>query len=95
LQIPKPTISNVLVSTINGVRTATIVGENFAGVFGVTAGSFSFNEFTNKTGAVTRQGFTVVSATQITFPIPTGLTTGIVTVTNGGGTATSGMVRFS
>lgn len=95
LQIPKPMISSVVVANVNGVRTATITGENFAGVFGVTAGSFSFNEFTNRTGAVTRQGFTVVNQNVITFPIPSGLTTATVTVTNGGGSATSGMIRFN
>lgn len=94
LQILKPVINNVQVTTVNGVRTAVINGENFAGVTGVTAGTFSFNEFTNKTGAVTRQGFTVVSTNQITFPIPSGLTSGAVTVTNGGGSAISQVVRF-
>ncbi|MEY3736506.1 MAG: SdrD B-like domain [Actinomycetota bacterium] len=95
LQILKPVIASVTVSVINGIRTATIMGENFAGVTGVTAGTFSFNEFTNKTGAVTKQGFTVVSANQITFPIPPGLTTATVTVTNGGGSATSGVIKFN
>lgn len=95
LEIPKPVISRVSVSVVNGVRTATITGENFAGVFGVTAGKFSFNDFTNRTGVVTRQGFTVVSPNVITFPVPSGLVSGAVTVTNGGGSATSAVIRFN
>lgn len=95
LQILKPVISSVMVSVINGVRTATITGENFTGTTGVTAGTFSFNDFTNRTGAKTTQGFTVRNNNQITFPVPAGLTSATVTVTNGGGSATSGVIRFN
>ncbi len=94
LTIPKPVISSVSVSTINGVLTATVTGENFPGVISVTAGTFSFNEFTKKNGIITTQGFTVVDANHITFPVPAGLTSGVVVVTNGGGSATSAVVKF-
>jgi hypothetical protein len=94
LTIPKPVISSVTVSTINGVLTATITGDNFPGVFSVTVGTFSFNEFTKKNGIITTQGFTVVDQNHITFPVPAGLTSGTVMVANGGGSATSGAVRF-
>jgi hypothetical protein len=94
LTIPKPVISSVTVSTINGVLTATITGDNFPGVFSVTAGTYSFNEFTKKNGIITTQGFTVVDQNHIIFPVPAGLTSGAVVVTNGGGSATSGVVRF-
>ena len=95
IEIPKPIISGVTISTINGVRTATIVGDNFFGTTGVTAGTFSFNDFTNKVGAKTTQGFTVLDKNRITFPIPAGLTSATVTVTNGGGSATSALVKFN
>lgn len=94
LEIPKPIINGVTVSTMNKVKTATIVGDNFLGTIGVTAGRFSFNEFTNKIGSKTTQGFTVLDKNRITFPIPAGLTSGTVTVTNGGGTAVSAVIRF-
>ena len=94
LTIPKPVISSVAVSTINGVLTVTITGDNFPGVFSVTAGTYSFNEFSKKNGIITTQGFTLVDANHITFPVPAGLTSGTVVVTNGGGSATSGVVRF-
>ena len=95
LEIPKPVISGVTISTINGVKTATVVGDNFLGVFSVTAGSFSFNDFTNKVGVKTTQGFTVVDKNRITFPIPSGLSSAVVTVTNGGGSASSATVKFN
>ena len=94
LEIPKPVINGITISTINGVKTATIVGDNFLGVFGVTAGTFSFNDFTNKVGVKTTQGFTVVDKNRITFPVPVGLTSATVTVTNGGGSATSSIIKF-
>ena len=95
LEIPKPVINGVTVSVINGIRTATIFGDNFLGTTGVTAGTFSFNDFTNKVGAKTTQGFTVVDKNRITFPVPSGLTSATVTVTNGGGFATSSIVKFN
>ena len=95
LQIPKPVINAVTISTINGVKTATINGDNFLGTTGVTAGTFSFNDFTNKVGVKTTQGFTVVDKNRITFPIPSGLTSATVTVTNGGGSATSAVTKFN
>ena len=95
LEIPKPIINGVTISVINGVRTATVFGDNFLGVFSVTAGSFSFNDFTNKVGAKTTQGFTVLDKNRITFPIPNGLTNATVTVTNGGGSVTSAVIKFS
>jgi len=94
LTIPKPVISSVTVSTINGVLTATITGDNFPGVFSVTAGTYSFNEFTKKNGIITTQGFTVVDQNHIIFPVPAGLTSAAVVVTNGGGSATSDVIRF-
>jgi len=95
LEIPKPVISGVTISNVNGVRTATIVGDNFLGATGVTAGTFSFNDFTNKVGVKTTQGFTVLDKNRITFPIPAGLTSATVTVTNGGGSATSAVIKFN
>lgn len=95
LEISKPVITAVTVSLVNGVRRATVVGDNFLGVFGVTVGPYSLNEFTNKTGSVTTQGFTVVDKNRITFPIPAGLTTATVTVKNGGGSATSAVIKFN
>jgi hypothetical protein len=35
-----------------------------------------------------------VDQNHITFPVPAGLTSGAVVITNGGGSATSGVVRF-
>jgi Carboxypeptidase regulatory-like domain len=95
LTIPKPVISSVTVSTINGVLTATITGENFAGAFSVTVGTYSFNEFISVNGVVTTQGFKVIDTNHITFPVPTGLVSGTVAVTNGGGTTSSQGIKFT
>jgi protocatechuate 3,4-dioxygenase beta subunit len=95
LEIPKPVINGVSISIVNGVKIATIIGDNFLGVFSVTAGAFSFNDFTNKVGVKTTQGFTVLDKNRITFPIPSGLNSAVVTVTNGGGAATSAVVKFN
>ena len=54
----------------------TLTGTNFTGATGVTIGSVSAT-------------FTVVSATSITPTVPTGATTGTLTVTTPGGTAVS------
>lgn len=95
LTIPKPVISSISISTVAGVLTATITGSNFPGVFSVTAGTLSLNEFTNKVGSKTTQGFTVVDENHITFAVPAGLGTVSVTVTNGGGSATSVAFKFN
>jgi hypothetical protein len=95
LEIPKPVINGVTISTVNGVRIATVVGDNFLGTIGVTASNYSFNDFTNKVGAKTTQGFTVLDKNRITFPIPAGLTSATVTVSNGGGSATSALTKFN
>jgi uncharacterized protein (TIGR03437 family) len=74
---PLPTIAS-FTPTSGPVGTGvTITGENLSG-----ASSVKFNG----TSATT---FTVNSATQITATVPTGATTGKISVTTGGGTATS------
>lgn len=95
LQIPKPVILSIVISSVNGVRTATVNGDNLLGVFSVTAGTFSFDDFTNKNGAITTQGFKVINNNQIQFPIPAGLGQAVVTIKNGGGVATSQTFNFS
>lgn len=95
LQIPKPVIYSVTVATVNGVRLATVNGNNLIGTISVRAGSFSFDDFTNKSGAITTQGFKVVNNNMITFPVPAGLKTAAVIVTNGGGTVTSSVITFN
>ena len=77
LTIPKPVINSVTVATINRVRTATVTGLNFLGTISVSVGTTAI------------RNFRVVDNTSITFPIPAGLRPGTVTVTNGGGSATS------
>jgi hypothetical protein len=71
-----PTITSFSPTVGSVGRSVVITGTNFAGT---TAVKF------NGTTAV----FTVNSATQITAPVPTGATTGPITVTNPLGTATS------
>jgi len=95
LEIPKPVITGVTISVVNGVRTATIIGDNFLGTTGVTAGQFTFNAFANKIGSKTTQLFTVLDKNRITFPIPISLSSATVTVTNGGGSAVSAVIKFS
>jgi hypothetical protein len=79
LTIPEPSIASTAVNTYgtgtNTSKVMTLVGDNFLGVFGVT-----FNGV-----AITK--FSVVDKTHITFTLPSSVTTGTVTVTNGGGTA--------
>lgn len=95
MQIPKPEISGIAITTVNGVKTATITGNNFIGVFSVKVGAYSFDDFTNKNGALTTQGFKILDKTHISFPVPAGLTSAAVTITNGGGSITSATVKFN
>jgi hypothetical protein len=77
LTIPRPAITSTAVSTIGGVRTATVTGSNFLGTISV------------RVGTATITNFRVIDNATITFPIPRGMRPGVVTVTNGGGSATS------
>ena len=78
LAVAAPTITN-FTPTNGPVSTSVVItGTNFTGATGVTF---------NGTAA---PGFVVNSAaTQITVPVPTGATTGLIAVTTLGGTATS------
>jgi hypothetical protein len=74
---PPPTVSGFSPTSGPVGTSVTITGTGFTGATGV-----SFNG----TPATT---FTVNSATQVTATVPTGATTGPVSVTTGGGTGTS------
>jgi gliding motility-associated-like protein len=75
--VPVPTITSFTPTTATTGATVTLTGTNFTGA---TAVSF------NGTAATS---FTVVSATSITVTVPSGASTGTITVTTAGGTATS------
>jgi hypothetical protein len=74
---PAPTIASFTPATGAAGVTVTLTGTNFTGATAVTVGGI----------AVT--GFTVVSATSITFALPATAVTGPIVVTTPGGTATS------
>jgi len=74
---PAPTISSFAPTTGQVGTPVTLIGTNFTGI---TAVAF------NGTAATI---FTVTSATQISATVPTGATTGKITVTNAGGTGTT------
>ena len=76
-QATTPTISNLSPSFGNVGASVVIFGSNF----GTTTGTVKFNGTTATVGAW--------SANRINVTVPTGATTGTVTVTNSGGTATS------
>ncbi|MBF9142347.1 IPT/TIG domain-containing protein [Hymenobacter properus] len=75
--IPAPTITSFTPSFGRPGTVVTITGTNFTGVTAVL-----FN-------GVTAPTFTVNSATEITVTVPAGATTGFISVTGPGGTATS------
>src|SRR4029434_3501155 len=83
--VPAPTITS-FTPTFGPVGTSVkITGTNFSGTLSwatFTTSSVKFNTTTATT-------FHVDSATQITATVPTGATTGKITVTTPGGTATS------
>ena len=74
---PSPTVTVLAPSSGIAGATVTLTGTNLTGATAVT-----FN-------GIPVPSFTVVSATQITALVPVGATTGKVTVTTPGGTATS------
>jgi hypothetical protein len=83
--VPAPTITT-FTPTFGSVGTSVkITGTNFSGTAGGTTFTTSSVKF-NTTSATT---FHVDSATQITATVPTGATTGKISVTTPGGTATS------
>ena len=83
--VPAPTISS-FTPTFGAVGTSvTITGTNFSG----TVSGASFTTSSVKFNTTTATSFTVNSATQITATVPTGATTGKISVTTPGGTATS------
>src|SRR5438093_1731781 len=75
--VPAPTISSFTPTSGPVGTSVTITGTNFTGATAVT-----FN-------GVSATTFTVTSATAIQATVPTGATTGPVSVTTAGGTATS------
>jgi len=75
--IAAPTITSFTPTTATTGATVTLTGTNFTGATAV-----SFN------GAVATT-FTVVSATTITATVPSGASSGTISVTTAGGTATS------
>jgi hypothetical protein len=76
--LPAPAISSFTPTSGEVNIEVTITGANFIG-----ASSVKFN-------GVSASTFTVDSATQIRANVPAGATTGAISVTTGGGTATSG-----
>ena len=78
LTILKPVINTITYSTVGGIKTATVIGDNLLGAISVVAGR------TNITN------FKVVDVNHITFTVPNGLTFTSLTITNGGGSTTWG-----
>jgi IPT/TIG domain len=83
--VPAPTISS-FTPIFGPVGTSvTITGTNFSG----TVSGANFTTSVVKFNTTNATSFTVNSATQITATVPTGATTGKISVTTPGGTATS------
>ena len=78
LTILKPVINTVTTTTVNGVKTATVIGDNLLGAISVVAGK------------TTISNFTVVDVNHLTFPVPNGLSVSGLTITNGGGSTSWG-----
>jgi hypothetical protein len=80
LTVPEPSIASSAVLTFgtgsNASKVLDLVGDNFLGVFGVSWNGLQITKFS------------VVDKTHLNFTLPAGPTTGTVTVTNGGGSAT-------
>ena len=85
LTAPVPTITGFTPAFGPVGTSVTITGTNFSGTVSGTSFTTSSLKF-NTTSATT---FKVDSATQITATVPTGATTGKISVTTPGGTATS------
>jgi hypothetical protein len=85
LTAPAPTITGFTPAFGPVGTSVTITGTNFSGTVSGTSFTTSSVKF-NITSATT---FKVDSATQITATVPTGATTGKISVTTPGGTATS------
>jgi len=83
--VPAPTISSFTPAFGPVGTSVTITGTNFSG----TISGASFTTSSVKFNTTTATSFTVNSATQITATVPTGATTGKISVTTPGGTATS------
>jgi hypothetical protein len=78
LKIPAPEIVSGSVSTVGATRTLTVTGENFLGTTAV-----SWN------GALV-SNFKVVNKTTLSFTLASGvLSSGTISVENGGGSATA------
>jgi hypothetical protein len=82
--VPAPTISSFTPTFGPVGRSVTITGTNFSGTVGGASFTTSSVKFNNVTAT-----FVVNSPTQITATVPAGATTGKITVTTPGGTATS------
>jgi IPT/TIG domain len=82
---PAPTITTFTPAFGPVGTSVTITGTNFSG----TVSGASFTTSSVKFNNVSATTFHVNSATQITATVPTGATTGKITVTTPGGTATS------
>jgi len=74
---PAPAIASFTPTSGLSGTTVTLTGTDFTGATAVTLNGLAIT------------GFTVVNATTITFGIPAGATSGVLTVTTLGGTATS------
>jgi IPT/TIG domain len=83
--VPLPTISSFTPTFGPTGTSVKIMGTNFSG----TVSGASFTTSSVKFNNVSATTFHVNSATQITATVPTGATTGKITVTTPGGTATS------
>jgi hypothetical protein len=82
---PAPTITSFTPAFGPVGTSVTITGTNFSG----TVSGATFTTTSVKFNTTTATTFTVNSATQITAKVPTGATTGKISVTTPGGTATS------
>lgn len=83
--VPAPTISSFTPAFGPVGTSVTITGTNFSG----TVSGANFTTSVVKFNTTNATSFTVNSATQITATVPTGATTGKISVTTPGGTATS------
>jgi hypothetical protein len=80
---PAPTIISFSPTSAAPGATISIMGANFTGANSVTV------------GGVAASSFTIVSPTTITFVIPNGAQSGVISITTPGGTATSGRTTFT